>query len=224
VPGQGAFNGGGEPFDLGFAGDAGGLGAVAARGFHDEHVGLHIRETSAAQNGLVAEADVAGVEDGFLAPANQEAGGTERVAGVIKFQRGRGQAGPQLVVRGPGHFAVVGAGLKAGCQVVEFIVREERVFGDAEFIALAGHDIDRIVQHALDDVVTEVGHQHMRLGKMPQRDGQRPHVIVVTMGDRHGVHRLVGDLGIQRQTFVAPAFGVRARVHQEAVAGEFEQP
>ena len=73
--------------DFAFAREARRHFPVAARGFHDEHVGLHVIEARPAQEGLVAETDIAGVEESFFLAAHHDTRGAERVAGVIKLQR-----------------------------------------------------------------------------------------------------------------------------------------
>ena len=183
----------GEAFDFGFAGEAGRDGAVAARGFHDEHVGFHVFKTRAFQDGLVVETNVAGVEERLFLAAHHDAGRAERVAGVVKFQRGRGKTGAGFVEGGPFDFAVVFEALKERRDVVHFVVGEERIFLDAQFVALAGHDVDGVVQHALDDEVAQLGHQHVGFGKMAQRHRQRADVIVVAMRNGDGVQVLVLD-------------------------------
>jgi len=40
--------------------------------------------------------------------------------------------------------------LKERGEIIDLIVSEEGILLDAQFIALALHDVDRIMQHALD--------------------------------------------------------------------------
>ena len=219
-----ALDVGDEALDLLFAGEAGGHGAVAARGFHDEHVSLHVVKARTAQDGLVVETDVAGVEQGFLLAAQHDARRAERVAGVKEFQRGRGEAGARLGECGPGDFAVVFEALKVRRDFIQLVVGVERVFADAQLLALAGHHVDGVVQHALRDEITQVSHQHVRLGKIFTGDGQRADVVVVAMRDGDGVHVLILDGLEQRQTIAAFEFGVHAGVEQDAVAFEVHTP
>ena len=213
-----------EALDFFLAREAGRQLAVAARGFHEEHVRLHVLEPGAPQNGLVMETNVAGVEEGFLAAAHHDAGGAERVAGVIEFQRGRDESGAGLVERGPLDLAVVFEPLDARGQLVHLVVAVERVLLDAQFVALPLHDVDRVVEHALDQEVAQLGHQDMGLGKVAQGHGQRPDMIVMAMGDGDGVHLFLLDQIITRQG--GPAFepGMRAGIHQQPMPLHLDEP
>src|SRR5205814_6570111 len=71
---------GGEPLDFVLTRKAGWHFPVAARGLHNEHVGLYLIEARPAQEGLVAETDIAGIEEGFFLAAHHDARGAERVA------------------------------------------------------------------------------------------------------------------------------------------------
>ena len=73
----------------------------------------------------------------------------------------------------------------------------------SKFVPLAGHDIHGIVQHPLDEEIAQLRHQHMSLGKMSQRHGQRAHMVVMAMGQRNGVHFFILDHIVKRQA--APA-------------------
>ena len=179
-----------EALDFPRAREAGRELMAAARGFHEEHVGFHVLEPGASQDGLVVETNVAGVEQGFLPAADHDAGGAERVAGVVEFQGGRDEAGAGLVEGGPLDLAVVFEALEARGQVVHLVVAVEGVLFEAQFVALALHDVDRVVEHALDQEVAQLGHQDMGLGKVAQRDRQRPDMVVMAMGDGDGVHLL----------------------------------
>ena len=188
---QHALDGLAQALDFSGAREAGRELTVAARGFHDEHVGFDVLEPGAAQDGLVVETDVAGVKEGLLPAAHHDAGGAEGVAGVVEFQRGRKEAGAGLVKGGPVDFAVVFEALEARGDVVHLVVAVERVFLDAQFVALALHDVDGIVQHAFDQEVAQLGHQHMRLGEVAQGDRQRADMVVMAMGDGDGIQLLV---------------------------------
>ncbi len=139
---EGALDRSGEAFNFLLAREAARRGAVAARGFHDEHVRAHILETRAAQDGLVVETNVAGVEQSFLPPAQKNSRRAQRVAGVEKFERRRAETGARLVEGGPFNLPIVPEALKEGRDVVHFIVRVERIFLDPEFRALTGHHVD----------------------------------------------------------------------------------
>ena len=206
-----ALDGLAEALDFRLAREAGRERTVAARGFHDQHVGLHVLEPGAPQDGLVMEANVAGVEEGFLPAADHDAGGAERVAGVVELQRGREEAGAGLVKGGPIDLAVVFEALEAGGQVVHLVVAVEGILFEAQFVALALHDVDGVVQHAFDEEVAQLGHQDMGLGKVAQGDRQRPDMIVMAMGDGDGVHLLVLDQVIERQARPGPRAGDACR-------------
>ena len=163
---------------------------AAARGFHDQHVGFDVLEPGAPQDRLVMETNVAGVEQGLLPATDHDAGGAERMAGVVEFQGGRNEAGAGLVEGGPIDLAVVFEALDAGGQVVHLVVAVEGVLFDAQLVALPLHHVDRIMQHALDQEVAQLGHQDMGLGKVAQRHGQRPDMVVMAMGDSDCVHLL----------------------------------
>ena len=140
-----------EPFNFAFARKTRRRGAAAARGFHDEHVGFHVLKPGRAQKGLVVKAHISSVKQGFLFPANQDARRAERVAGVKKFQRRGRPSRARLVERRPFDFAIVFEALELGREIVHLVVRVERIFADAQFVALARHHVHRIVQHTLDD-------------------------------------------------------------------------
>jgi hypothetical protein len=80
------------------------------------------------------------------------------------------------------------------------------------------------VQHALNDEIAQLAHQHVRLGKMPQRHRQRADVIVMAMRNRNRVHLHIPRLAEQRQPFAAFAFGMHPGVEQNAVIVHLHQP
>ena len=219
-----ALDGLAEALDFCRAREAGRQLAVAARRFHEQHVGLDVLEPGAPQDGLVMETNVAGVEEGFLPAAHHDAGGAERVAGVIEFQGGREEAGAGLVKRGPLDLAVVFEPLDARGQFVHLVVAVEGVLFDAQFVALPLHDVDRVVEHALDQEVAQLGHQDMGLGKVAQGNRQRPDMVVMAMGDGDGVHLFLLDQVIARQG--APAFepGMGAGIHQQPMPLHLDEP
>ena len=102
---------------------------------------------------------------------------------------------------------------------------EERIFLDAQLVALALHDVDRVVQHALDQEVTQLAHEHMRLWEMPQRHRQRADMIMVAMRNGDGVQFLVLDQMVkERQAGAALPFGMDARIHQQPVSLHLHKP
>ena len=170
------------------------------------------------------KANVTGVKQRFLFAANQDARRTERVAGVEKFQRRRRPPRARLVERRPFDFAIVFEALELRREVVHLVVRVERIFADAQLVALARHHVHRIVQHALDDEVAQFAHQHVRLGKMPARHRQRADVVVMAMRNRNRVHLGIPGLAEQRQPVAALAFRVHPGVEQNAVVVHLHQP
>ncbi len=92
------------------------------------------------------------------------------MAGVVKFECGRIESGAGLVIGGPFHLAVVAEPLKQRGDFIHFVVGKERVFLDAQLVALPAHDIHRIVQDAFDQKVAQLGHQDVGLGKLAQGD------------------------------------------------------
>ena len=213
-----------EPVHLYFAREVRRHGTIAARGFHDEYVGLHVIEARAAQDGLVAKTNVTGVEQRFFLPAHHDAGGAERVAGVVKFQRWRSKTGAIFLIGRPFDFAVVTEPLEQRGDLVHFIVRIERVFPDAEFVTLAGHHVDRVVEHPFDKKIAQLGHQHVCFGEMAQRHGERTDVVMMTMSDSDGVQLFFCDELVKWQAVTAFVFGMRAGVHEQPVAFDFHKP
>ena len=189
-----------------------------------EHVGADVFEARLFQNGLVVKTNVAGVKQRFLFSAHEHARGAERVAGVEEFQRRRGIAAAGFFKRGPVDFAIVFEALEQRRDVIDFVVGEQRVFADAQFVALAGHDVDGIVQDAFDEEITQLGHQHVRLREISQRHRQRADVVVMAMGDGDGIHLLVAHGAVERQAVAAFAFGMHAGIHEQAVAVDFDEP
>src|ERR1035441_6994800 len=116
------------------------------------------------------EADVAGVEERLLSAPNHDSSGAERVAGVVELQSGGEKASPGLVKGGPIDLAVVFEALDAGGQFVHLVMAVKGILFDAQFIALALHDVDRVMEHALHEEVAQLGHQDMGLGEVAQGD------------------------------------------------------
>ena len=71
-----------------------------------------------------------------------------------------------------------------GRDFIHLVVRVERIFPDAQLVALARHDVHRIVQHALDEKIAQLRHQHVGLGEIAHRHRQRADMVVVAVGDR----------------------------------------
>lgn len=222
--GVGGADGLGETFDFGFPGEAGGWGTGAAGCFHDDDVGLDILETCALEEGLVAEGDVTGVEESGVSASDHDAGGAEGVAGVEEFEGGGDLAGAGFGEGSPFDFAVVAEALEGGLDFVDFVVGVEGVVGDAEFVALAGHDIDGVVEDSVDDEVAELRHEDVGLGEVADGDGEGADVIVVAVADDDGVEVGGAGFGVEREGFTAFVFGVDAGVEEESMTFEFDEP
>ena len=99
------------------------------------------------------ETNVAGVKEGLGFAADQDAGGAEGMAGVVKFQGGGRLAGTNFGVEVPFNLAVVAEALELRLHVLQFRVGVKGILADAVFLALAEHDIDGIVQDAAQQVI-----------------------------------------------------------------------
>src|SRR5947208_2874267 len=77
------------PFDFCAAREAWRSVAIAARGFHDEHVRFHILEPRAFQDRLIVKTNVPGKKERLLLAAHHNAGRTERMAGIVELDRRR---------------------------------------------------------------------------------------------------------------------------------------
>ena len=64
----------------------------------------------------------------------------------------------------------------------------------------------------------------MRLGKIPDRDGQRADVVEMAVRERDGVHLLPGDGVVKRQAGFAVVTRMGAGVHEEFVPLDFDEP
>ena len=77
-------------------------------------------------------------------------------------------------------------------------MRVKRITGDSHFIPLPDHDIDGVVKNPFHQEITQLGHQHVRLWKLANRDRQRPHMVVMTVADRDGIQRFIKNGEAQR--------------------------
>ena len=170
------------------------------------------------------KANIAGVKNGLRLAAHEDARRTEGMAGVEKLQRGRRRTPAVFPGRGPLDGAVVFQALESLGDSLDLFMRVEWVFVDARFLALAEHHIDRIVQHAFDEEVTEVGHQNLGIAEMAQRDGKGAYVVMVTMRQRDGIHIFTFYRGVKREGGAAFPFRVGAGVHQEAEFVHLQKP
>ena len=109
------------------------------------------------------------------------------MARVIKLEGRRKETRAWLRKSSPIDLAVVLEPLERRGEVIHLVMAEEWIFLDAQFIPLALHYVDGIVQHTLHQEVTQLSHQHMRLGKITHRDRKRSDVIVMAVRDRNRV-------------------------------------
>src|SRR2546421_12308152 len=100
----------------------------------------------------------------------------------------------------PNRFPVVFETLKNRGDIVQFIVAEERVLADAELFPLTFHYVDGIVEDTLDQKIAQFGHEDVGTGKIAQRDRQRAHMVMVTMGDGDSVRLEFLDDTVERAT------------------------
>jgi hypothetical protein len=139
------------------------------------------------------------------------------VARVKKFQRRRRLPDPRLVISLPFHLAVVFKTLEVRRDFVQLVVRVERVFADAQLVALARHHVHRIVQHAFHEQITQLRHQDVRLGKFTARQRQRADMVMMAMRKGDGIHVMGAGLVEQRHRVAPLAFRMHAGVEQNAV-------
>ena len=135
-------------------------------------------------------------------------GGAEDMPGVAVFKT-------QPVVRpGLASFAVdrerlaQPAMLPAIRRPVRLAMGEERV-NDADFFALAGHDVDRIVQERVADGGGRFGHENSRLRLLPHENRERADVIEVRVGKKQRIDRQARQIREKRQSH----FPLFLRVH-----------
>ena len=70
---------------------------------------------------------------------------------------------------------------------IGFAMSEERVERRAKLLALAGHDVDRIVQQVCADLVRRIGHKNAGRRMSPHQDGKRAEVILVRVRNQDGI-------------------------------------
>lgn len=214
----------GEALGLGFAGDAGNAAAIAAGCFHNEDVGIDILEARGFEDGLVVEADITCVEESLLVAANHEAGGAEGMAGIEELEGGGREAGAGFVESGPIDLAIIFVTLEKMGGIVDLLVGVEGVFVDAEFVALADHYVDGIVEDALDQEIAELGHEDVSTGPMAESDREGADVVVMAMSDDDGVDLLLLNEVEHGKTFAAFAFWMHAGIHQHSVTFQIDKP
>lgn len=113
---------------------------------------------------MVVELDVAGVEDLFVESFEKDSGRAHYMARVAKSSLDPG------VPDGFERFAVVST-LPDDSEVFDFVVGEEGVSVDAQFGALAHHDVDGVVEHGVGEIDDFRGHVDAGVGLVALQDG-----------------------------------------------------
>ena len=118
----------------------------------------------------------------------ERAGGAEDMAGIVQ------RAARAVATEVEGAFEH--PWFPGGLQFIDLAVGEERVFGEAEFIPLRRHHVDRIVQHDAGELCSGFGHDdpRSRLAALQNREGSDVIVMRVRHQDRIRT--------VERHTFV----------------------
>lgn len=124
----------------------------------------------------------------------------------------------------PFDLASVSEALKMRLHLLQFIVGVKRAVPDAVFVALADHDVDGIVEDAAEEEIAQLGHEDVCFWKLADSDWQGADVVVVAMGQDDGLDVFICNGGIKREAGAAFAFGMRAGVHEQAVAVHIHKP
>ena len=133
--------------------------------------------------------------------------------GIQELQSRRIALAP--VKRRPLNLAIVTKSLKHRRQLIHLAMREQGIFGDAQFLLLPFHHVDRVVQDTFHQEIAQLRHQHMRLRMLPHRHGQRADVVMVTMSQGDRVNRFSTNLTKERHAFLPVPLRMRPRVHQQ---------
>ena len=80
------------------------------------------------------------------------------------------------------------------------------------------------MQHALDQEVAQFGQKNVGAGKMADGHRQRSDMVVMAMGNRDAINLVVCDEAVERKALATFAFGVRARIHEQAISIEVDKP
>ena len=215
---EGFVDVGQEAFFLSGPGITGVAWGGAAGGFENEGVrSFQVRETGSFGEGMICEVDVATVEEGFSAGFGEDSGRTHDVAGIEEGQLCFGAAGG---VDEEGFFVI--AGHPAGLDLIDFAVGVEGVFVNAEFEALAGHDVDGVMEEGFADGGGPGGHENGAGGVVPLKDGEGADVIEVRVADGDGVGAVIGQLGVARDGLRSFLFRVHSGIEDDEFVIEAE--
>ncbi len=103
-------------------------------------------------------------------------------------------------------------------------MREERVLRDAALLLLPQHDLHRIVEQRLGEIIGRLAQEDARARMLAHQQRQRAGVIVVRVADQDRADRVEAELFQQRQRLDALAARMHARIeHEAAVRLEIEQ-
>jgi len=203
-----------EPDDLGHPRAAGGPLGGAAGGLEHERVERPGGEFRRAEGALRGEEHVAGEEEAAVLVADFHAGGAGDVSGRVQGEL-------ELVVRAaePPRLAE-GLRVEARGAPLHLLVGEQRRLREALRGAFAQHDVDRIVQHPLEEEAAGLGHHHRRVRVRAQQHGQRADVVQVAVGDEDQVEAHARERAQVGHGEPAGELGVEAGVHHEVEVAE----
>ena len=105
---------------------------------------------------------------------------------------------------------------------VDLVVGEKRIVRDVVLRALALHHICRVVQHALDQHVTRLGHDHGCLRLLAEENGQAANVVEVAVGDDDEVEGHAAQRTEVGRRCPPDLFRVQAAIEQELQVAELE--
>ena len=190
---------------------------VPPRRLHDEHVDVLLGKFGRAHQRLVFEIDVPRVKNASPLGPDERTSRTQDVPRVEKFA---------------GHRAVFIGKIKRPAEVdqaplvgqpLHFAVGEKRIIRQTQLLALPHHHIDRIVQHHVRNGRRCLGHVHRGIGSLSHRQGQAADMILVRVGQHHGVESAAAEHGKIRSGLRPRGARMHARIKQDARAARLEQ-
>ena len=99
---------------------------------------------------------------------------------------------------------------------------KERVERRAKLLALAGHDVDRIVQQDRADIVSRIGHENASRRVSPHQDRKRADMILVRVRNQNGIDLpAINRLQI-RQGGLPFVPRMHPAIDDQALSGSFE--
>ncbi len=100
---------------------------------------------------------------------------------------------------------------------------EERIVGEAQFGALRGHHVHRVVQHHVRKLARRFAHEHACPGLPAHQHGQRSDVVLMRVGEDDDVRAIVRDHAEVGERIVAGPARVHARIEQDFFPVDFEE-